>query len=126
MSVHVVHVHTLPGGGIAVSPSVYEVPKSHTDFRFVGDNHFEIDFPDGSPFPPGPALTAKQEEPGTYSTIPLTVAPTAKTNRPYKFTVTAGNITVDPIIIIRTIQFYREIAHTKTIEELDKEEPRDC
>jgi hypothetical protein len=122
MSVHVIHVHALPNGGIAVSPSVYEVPKSHADFMFVGDVQFQVDFPYGSPFQPGLPAPVNQDESGTYSTNSLTVAPTAQTNRPYKFTVTARNVTVDPIIIIRTIQFYREIAHTMTIEELDEEE----
>ena len=120
MATHVFNINKLKIGGIAISPNLHEVPAMKSAFKWRGDVPFKIEFRGESPFT---EKTFESEDKGNnlFETNPIDVNPdTAKVNRAYKFTVTSDKHIVDPIIIIRTIQYFKELAKDGTITSLEE------
>lgn len=60
---------------------------------------------------------ATRSQSGNYETASATISGDAKFNRPYKYVVEAGTYTSDPIIIIRTIQYFQALADESSLKD---------
>jgi hypothetical protein len=110
---YVISVTDLNNGQLVVTCKRLKVPAKKTiGFMWHGDVPFEVRFdPTDCPFQSADCvLEANGTSAAGFKTRVVNVKANALLNHPYEYTVASNGVEADPIIIIRTIQYYEAIA----------------
>jgi hypothetical protein len=110
---YVISVTDLNNGQLVVTCKRLKVPAKKTiGFMWHGDVPFEVRFEsDDCLFQSGDCVLQANGSPAAgFETRVVNVKVDALCNHPYEYTVTSNGVEADPIIIIRTIQYYEAMA----------------
>lgn len=124
---YIISVTGLNNGQLVVACKRLEVPaKKMIGFMWHGDVPFKVRFdPADCPFQSGDCvLDAQGTSAAGFKTRVVNVKADALCNHPFEYTVTSNGVEADPIIIIRTIQYYEATADKIALSALfDMESP---
>ena len=124
---YVISVIDLDNGQLVVTPKCLPVTaKKMIRFKWHGDVPFEVRFDaNDCLFQSGDCVLQANGSPAAgFETRVVNVKVDALCNHPYEYTVTSDGVEADPIIIIRTIQYYEAMADETPLSALfDMESP---